>query len=372
MSAVPNRYRPGRGLFRRLSRCAAAVFLFALIGALPARGEFVAEIDAARIEVPDRSESTLVRARREGMRQVLVKLSGSRDSLQRESISSALREAQRYLIRYSYEEDEDSGPEPRLLLRFEFDGNALRKLLRDAGEPLWTSNRPTVLAWLVYNDGERRRFASQEEAPRLREALNTGFTQRGVPLQQPVYDLIDAERLSPGAAWRQSSAALTAASFRYRDTELLAGRVAELSGGRWVGDWQFLDQGRWLQRQVTAASLEEFVAEGADLAAAALAARYAVVGDDGGDLRYRIRIDGVRSYAQFTALREVLESLVAIERLQPEMLQRDVVVLRVQSAADPEQLARIIELDTRFVPGAAAGAEDELRYRWTGSERSGQ
>ena len=323
------------------------------------RAEVVADIDAARIPVPDRSETTRNSARRDGMEQVLVKLSGSRATLDSPQVQSALRDSRRYLLRYSYEDAGDDS----VVLRLEYDGRALRRLLRDAGEPLWTANRPTVLAWLVVGDGERRRFASDEADPAARAALEDAFATRGVPLQQPLYDLEDLGQLSPGAAWRQSSAALTSAAARYPETELLAGRAAELADGRMLGEWRFLDRGSWLRRQVEAEDLQAFSRAGADLAAAALAARYAVAGGGSDELAIVLRVEGVTSYAQFSALREVLEGMEAVERLVPQRLSAREVLLSVESAATPSQLARIIGLDGRFSELPAVD-DAQLNYRW--------
>lgn len=340
-----------------------AVLLTAVLLAavLPVRADIVDDIDVARVELPDRSEASLAAARREGMRQVLVKLSGTRETLKETSIAQALREAQRYLVSYSYETGATPGSPA---VRLQYDGDALRTLLREAGQPLWTTNRPTVLAWLIGSDGARRRFASPEAAPALRDALGEAFARRGVPLQQPLYDLEDADKLSPGAAWRQSSSALAAASARYRDTEVLAGRVALLSDGNWIGDWRFLDRGRWLVRPVTAGSMAAFVDEGADLAATALAARYAVVGDTSSELQFSILVEGIQAYAQYSNLQTALAAIEVIDRVIPERVTPQQVLLRVESAAQQQQLERIIALDARFVPVSGAVTDGQLHYRW--------
>lgn len=327
-----------------------------------ARAELVPGIDSARVVIADRSERTLAEARVAGLAEVIVKLTGDRRSLEQEQVKAALDQAEAYLVQYSYEDGEDS----ELLLRLEYDGGALRQLLTRAGQPLWTANRPIVLAWLVYNDGQRRVFASADGSPVLRSELRREFTRRGLPLQQPLYDLADRASLSPGAAWRQSSAALTSASARYGDVELLAGRVARLANGSWIGDWQILDGGRWVSRPVSARTHAEFVSAGADLAAATLSARYAVVGGEGGDLRYRVSVAGVDSFAEFSAVRALLEGLEGVQRVQPETVEPQRVVLRLESGADLAQLARIIELDPRFIRERMLPSDGALDYRWEG------
>jgi hypothetical protein len=117
-------------------------------------------------------------------------------------------------------------------------------------------------------------------------------------------------------------------------------------------------------RQVNAPSLEAFAAAGADLAATVLAERYAVAGDDGGDLRYRIRVEGIDSYTALRSLQGALQGVEAIERVVPERVAGREVVLRIESAATLPQLGRIIELDPRFAPLAGPTQEGQLDYRW--------
>ena len=295
----------------------------------------------------------------EGLRTVMVKLSGTAETPAHPQLEAALADAQRYLVQYGYE-DTDTG----LQLRLEYDGAALRELLQRAGQPLLTANRPRVLSWLVLNDGERRRFPTTDADAGLRAGLRDAFRRRGIPLQQPLYDLTDAMRLSPGAAWRQSSPALLGASARYGEVAVLTGRVAVLADGSCAGDWQFLESGQWVRRSVNAPSMDRFLSAGADLVAATLADRYAVVAGDSGTPRYRITVEGVDSFATYSDLRRLLAGVEVVQQVTPETLQGSRLVLQVDATADVDQLARIIELDRRLRRERALPAEGALYYRW--------
>jgi hypothetical protein len=337
----------------------AAILLGLLLLSPAGHGEIVADIDAARIAVADRSDGALRAAQVAGLEEVVVKMTGAADALLSPALEEPLQAPQRFLRGYSYAEGEGGD----LYLELSYDGDALRRLLRDAGLPLWTANRPPVIAWLVWNDGRQRRFASSDESPQLRAALQEVFRRRGLPLQQPLYDLPDAEALSPGAAWRQSSSALMAASARYAPASVLAGRVARLSDGNWLGDWRFLDDRRWVSRPVTAPSLEGYLAEGADLVATTLAARYAVSSGASEDLRYRVLVSGVADFSALLELRRFIAGVEVVERVVPERLDSRGLSLRVESAASVEQLARLLELDSR-VQRQPTGQDADLAYRW--------
>lgn len=337
-----------------------AAALIAAASAAP-HAEVVDGIYTARIAVTDRSSATLRSARREGLARVLVKASGDRTALARPEAVEAVRSAERYLLRYSYG---DVGEDGSLTLSLDYDERAVQKLLRDAQLPLWTANRPPVLAWLVVSDGAGRRFVGPEDTSGQAGALDARFRERGLPLQLPLFDLEDTATLSPGAAWRQSSQAIIAASRRYRGAEVLAGRAARTTTGRWVGDWRFLYEGRWLTRPVATDSYDEFAAAGADLVAATISGRYAVTGFEDGDQRHRVTLRGVRSYDDYLAAQRALGGLEAVRRVVPERLIGDSVSLRIEADADLVQLGRIIELDERFVPTPGEAAVGGLFYEW--------
>ncbi|WOJ96411.1 DUF2066 domain-containing protein [Congregibacter brevis] len=339
----------------------SALFVcISLLWIASAQAELVDDIYGARILVEGRDAIALSAARKAGLAEVVIKASGNPEAIERPEVLKALDDAQGYLLGYSYEESAQGD----LSLRLEYDEQAVQKLLGDADLRLWTANRPLVLAWLVISDGGGRRFASMEAAPEADAMLRDSFQRRGVPLQTPLYDLSDTAAISPGEAWRQSSSALIDASGRYRGAELLAGRVARLSDGSWVGDWRYLDNGRWRSRSSTADSLQSFTNAGAELVAATLAEQYGVTLSAESDERYQIVLRGIRAYEDYRALQEALGSLEAVRSVVPESLIGDQVSMRVEAETGLQQLARIIELDGRFVPLPREPGQDGLSYEW--------
>ncbi|EED32418.1 conserved hypothetical protein [gamma proteobacterium NOR5-3] len=340
---------------------ATLLFLhWAALWAVGTQAEIVDDIYKARLAVDGRDTRSLSAARKAGLAEVLIKASGDPQAPLSPAAAKALDGAQAYLLGYSYEEEEQGA----LLLRLEYDEQAVQQLLRESGLRLWTANRPLVLTWLVISDEKGRRFASVDAAPQANDVLRDSFKRRGVPLQIPLYDLSDAAAISPGEAWRQSSSALIDASRRYRGAELLAGRVARLSDGSWVGDWRYLDNGRWRSRSSTADSLQAFTDAGAELVAATLVEQYGVNLTADTDERYRLTLRGVRSFEDYTVLQQVLGSLEAVRSVVPESLLGDQVSLRVEAETDLQQLARIIELDKRFVPLPLEPGQNGLSYEW--------
>jgi len=361
--------RPRRCYNRRMRRpslhClprSLALLVLVLLSAAPsvARAELVDDIYTALLPVDTRGSAELDRARRAGLAQVLIKASGDLQAPEHSETAAALERAERYLISYSYEETADG----EAYLRLNYDERAVQALVQSAGLPLWTANRPPTVAWVVLSDQGRRVFLSPAERPGESAVLQASFRDRGLPLQLPLFDLADTAALSPGEAWRQSSASILEASRRYRGAEILAGRAARTATGRWVGDWRLLYEGRWLSRPVDADAFEAFTAAGADLVAATIAGRYGVRQSAAGDQRHRITLRGIRGFGAYRAAEAALAGLETVSRVVPERLLGDQVSLRIEADADVIQLARIIELDRRFVPTPAGPGEAGLFYEW--------
>jgi hypothetical protein len=338
------------------------LLLSALLLAPLAAARVVDGLYSARIPVADRSDATLSRAVREGMSEVLVKVTGSRQALELPRLQQAVADARRLLQQYSYESSAD-GESLRVDLRF--DSNAVRALVIESGAPLWTANRPPVLVWLVVDDTAGRHLAGGEAWPGLRDSLRDAFARRGVPLLLPVLDGEDLRDIAPGQAWRQSLPALVQASRRYPAELVLLGRAAALSDGRWLGDWLLYDGAR-RDRAVTADAMPDFIAAGVDMVADVVAGRFALASSagEGGDSAGRIEVRGVRDFDDYAAIVAWLESLELIESADLEWLQEDRLSLRLKAQTDLQSLRPLIELNDRLRPTAQVGEQDALVYSW--------
>jgi uncharacterized protein len=204
--------------------------------------------------------------------------------------------------------------------------------------------------------------------------LVAAFSRRGVPVQLPVFDLVDTTAVSPEDAWRLDATVIQAASARYNVGDVVVGRLANLSGGESLGDWSYLHQDEHNNRSVTVPDLQTFFREGVDVVAVELAARYAVAPTGGGEGGVRISVSGVSSYADYAAIVKWLEGLELVDHANIERVQGDRIELRLQAQADAAQLAATIELNDRLLPmpmpvtgsepGSEPGPSAQLNYQW--------
>jgi len=317
-------------------------------------------LNSAEVSVADQSSRELSEASREALSQVLVKFTGSEEVLLNPVIRNVLGNARSHLQQYGYRTDEAG----ELLARFEFDASWVTDLVVDAGEPLWTANRPNVLIWLVVEQEGVRQFASLENHPEIFDDLVEEFEIRGVPVKFPLYDLLDSAALDVSQAWRLERPALEAASRRYGLEHVLAGRLVVLSSGEWVGDWSYLNDTGRIDRTVSALDARLYFRQGASMLAEAMAERFAVVPTRGTDEDVLLYIDGVTSYADYAGIVTSLERLELMQHANVETIQGDRIALRLTTRANAGQLASQIELDARFQPEPMINKNGELNYQW--------
>lgn len=332
-----------------------------LAASLPLRAaEQVQDLYASAVPVADRGAAALEEAARQALEEVLIKTSGSDSALAAPAVEAALQRARELMLQYSYVRlDGGDG----LAARIEFDPPQIRALLAEAGAPLWTANRPTVLIWLVEETPDGRRFVTRENNPALAEALVRGFQRRGVPARFPLLDLADTAALPADMAWQLPASRLQSAAARYGVNDLLAGRLATVSAGDYLGDLVYLSSAGRLGRTVSRASADTLAAAGVDLVVEALAARYAVAASSAAAEAVLLEVSGVQSYADYAALLNWIEGLELVARVDVTAVAGEQLELRLHSGASVESLAEILGLNANLV-AAAAPEPGRLSYRW--------
>jgi hypothetical protein len=232
----------------------------------------------------------------EALRAVAVKASGRREAAGDPVIATA--KPANYVQRYSTTSDR--------MLKVGFDGRATERLLQQAGLPLWPAERPVTVV----------------DAPVGDEAEATA-RWRGLPIS---WSAVDAA--APAAARAVLKGVPSGAGF----------------------EWTFTHGGQTVQGGGSPA-------DGINLAADALAARYAPPSTRStSSVTLRVGgMDGLRSYSGLLAY---LESLSLVRDVDVVALDRDVLSVRLDVRGDRDLLARIVALDGRLQPVAGTGTED--------------
>jgi uncharacterized protein len=265
------------------------------------------------------------------LRTAAVRASGQRGAASNAVIDAAAADPARYVQQYS--------TTPDRMLKVGFDARALDRLLQQAQLPFWPLERPLTVVLLVVPSvaGGQRAVLASERVPERLEVERAALA-RGLPIAWP-QQAVGVAQVRAALAGGPAAPA----------PDSLGGRalLAGVGTGGSVA-WAFTDGGR-------AVRADGSTQDGVDLAADALAARYAPPSSRG-IATIAIRVGGIEDVRAYAGLLRYLESLSLVRSVGVEALADRVVSLEVTMRGDLELLRRIAALDTHLVPAAADAA----------------
>ena len=318
--------------------------------------------------VESQSQRDLLKATSAGLRTVLIRVSGHSSVTDNAGVKSAIRKPKPFLNQYSYERirDPESGQE-RLFVTLDFEQNLVDDLLRREGLPLWPSNRPTILVWVVMDDSEGRRFIGVDNSPVLMAELKAQAERRGLAIKLPLLDLEDNIAIRPDDLWELNRWSAKSAAERYNPDSLLIGRVSRLSNGLLMGNWLFDADGAALRFEGSMADEQQYMAAIVDQIADQLSEQYAIVPVKIAVDGVVIRISGIHGFEEYTRALQYLEGLAAVRHAVPMTVDGDEMLVRLLADGQLEQLQRAFMLDGRLHPAAPLAGETRaiaLHYHW--------
>lgn len=340
--------------------------LLLLLVVAPVYGQLSAELYRAAVVVENHGAQALDRASRSGLAQVMVKLSGSTSVLEQSAMRAALDNSKSYLQQYQYQRNSTGDLE----VLIQYDQELVLQTLTDARQPLWTSQRPPVLIWMVLDIGGQRRFASGAESEILRNQLQKSFALRAIPVQFPLYDLEDNLNLDLHDLWELQNLDIYRASQRYGAEHVLVARLTGSGRDQWMGDWLYLEKSQRYSDSLYGADSEMVARSGVNLAAEAMAARYALVptGNDGEGIF--VQVDGIENFTAYRQVLSHLQKLELVDQARLAFLQGSSVIFHMRAQVLEQELQRIISEQGELIPEAEvlalidAPVEPALGFRW--------
>ncbi len=349
--------RRSLAFFLFLASCLSVPAALAQSG-MRTEGDVASAQNPYEAEVPVNSQSDADRggALARALGAVLGKLSGDRSAMTRPGVAQALRSAKDMVESYDYRQDQSvsaaGAPSFRTMLVARFRQDDVDGLVAALGLPIWPQPRPKPVVWMAIDDGSGPRLVGVQQANAARPLLDRAI-ERGFRLGLPGGGA--AEQALVGAIWRQDTAAIARASARYAPPMQLVGKLYRASGGGWMADWAFVDDGRELAKWTTRdGDARRAMAGGADGAADALVKRYAKAPVAGAAGTYRIRVSGIRSAADYLRVAATLQSVAVVRSIVPVQASGDRLELDLELMSGLQGLNRMLGADAALQPVAPA------------------
>ena len=362
----------------------------------------VTDLYVHQVAVSNESDSERSRAFGEALSAVIIKVTGERRWLLHPTIERALDNAQDYVEAISYiseaielvqevsatpqqnrdslnTQDNAGGAlvnTPNLLqqaraqryINVNFAAELIDQLLTDADIPVWDSNRPSVLVWMVLQteSGERRLLAADNQ-PEIIRYMQDFALERGLPIIFPVLDFEDRQSLNEGQLWNLEESAIELASIRYGADSILSGRLHFTAGGELVGLWKFIFQDEADVFDGFDQDLQGYLYEPLDRVTNKLSSYFAIVPEKSTELFVRLRIEGVNNLTAYSALLSYVNNLGLVQSVAAAELDGERLELELGLVGDVVQLHELIALDRDLLPIESSLSKNDslLHYRWT-------
>ncbi|MFW7526364.1 DUF2066 domain-containing protein [Vibrio ostreicida] len=159
-------------------------------------------------------------ARVEGMKEIIIRASGSQSSVSSPVVQKALRKNGQYLSQMSYGELEG-----KKTVRLGFNAPQIRSLLSQAQLPIWPASRSNLLVWLIEETQFERNIQWEHSESGVLRQLKEQAQKRGLPLTLPVGDIDDITRVAVSDLWGGFTRPVGEASQRYPAEAVLIVRV---------------------------------------------------------------------------------------------------------------------------------------------------
>jgi hypothetical protein len=358
---------------RLLLLCGMALSAVVAINAAanPVENLYVESVAVADQQAIARSEAAAT-----GMAPVLIRVSGSSTVLLNSDIQRAIKNAARYLNKFSYQKTPPSadssseGLQPLpYTLELQFRKPAILDLLRASNEPIWAEDRPATLVWLVVDNLTGRRLPLGDDETELRQIVEASAARRGLPLVWPVYDLQEQATVSLDSLWAADPDAIALASQRYDVSGTLLGRLLGTSDGKWRVAWEysFSDGSTYWDSECEV--LANCINGPIDAVAELMSSRYALISTDQGNVA-KVKIVGVSSFEDYGTLLFYFKQLIAVSDVALSSIKGDVFEFTLGLTANRTKLEELISLNKRLVPVPTVEGSDEavsdnsLVYQW--------
>jgi hypothetical protein len=347
--------------YHRLTRLlviSAFLCLLSVSGMVPASDNLFEADVPVESQQPDLRTAYMKTA----LQQILVRMTGQPEVLNRESVRSMLDAPERFVQQYRYFIQPGSSP-PQLILRVGFDGGAIQQALRERGVTYWgKSERPETLLWLAVEDrGARFIVSAQDDSEPSRE-VQQAARQRGIPLLLPLMDLEDQSQVRFTDIWGGFPDGVQSASTRYKPGVVLIGRLNRSSSGGWISRWDMRVGRNSSSWSGSGDELGNVLQAGIDTLSERLAAGVAAMETGVVAGMTRITVEDVNTLMAFARVDDYLASLTAVRRLELARVEGSTLQYALQLAGSLDGLTKTLVIGTVLEP-SPGGAPGVYRIR---------
>ncbi|RDL43833.1 DUF2066 domain-containing protein [Marinomonas piezotolerans] len=335
------------------------IFLFTWLffGSMSLHAVTVANLYSASVQLPARLDepSLLKQAFNQAVDEVLVRVSGQAESLDGRVLEAAHENVSGWVAQHTVTTlpnlvEFDGEIETAKQVNVSFYRESINRFLFSNNLPVWGSNRPSILVWLVQDTAGVREMAGAKQPS---NALSNFFVQSkklGLPTYAPLIDDHDKQALGSSALWGFFEEDILSASQRYQTDVVFAMRMGQY-GTNITVDGVLLIPTVGVQRiSLTGAEESLVMKQVSEQLALLLSQRYASIRSPGSSKQFAIRVSGVENYSALERLKNYLISVGVVREAHVTQIQSDIVEFSLQLDGTIEIFKNSIALNSVLSP----------------------
>ena len=295
-----------------------------------------------KMTVLDESKEIRRAALDDGLIEVLIRISGDSNILEKITAPAANGYVKRYEYSIQPSEEKDVAPLKQLWARY--NTTKIMSFLRQQAIPVWGDRRTRAVVWLAVNDGKQRYVLKNKDISLIKSKANEAFNRRGVPTIWPENDALDKQTVHFSDIWAGFIDPLKKASERYASGPVVVAKMV-WSGSEWKSEWSLLMDGNVRKWSLTGSDYANQIARATDLLVDAMGQKFAVLetSDISQQKTVSIEVDRVGSAEAFRRVEKYLLSLSAVRSVQLSQVEPDRVFFDLTLRSEVDDILNLIQ-----------------------------
>jgi len=321
---------------------------YSQVNAAEIRAVFKAEVIVNSQDFEERN-----RAIKEGLTQVLKRITGNEKIMERSNVAMTFSQASRYVRQFDYHKIQHQN---KYLIKINFNSRAIKQALKRLGIPIWEENRDPVFLWLAINDRNTQVVDNYH---------NNAMGVRRIAEKEGLLVLLPAKadmEFDDGNI--PSSGTISLIASKYRVNSAIAGETKAV-GSKWRSNWQIFTNGKEYQLTAEGETINITLKKSFEQVNLLLAKQYAVFHDPFARKgAVTVKISGVRTPNDYFKIKSIFEKSNLMKDFTIISAQKDTLSFEVRSRSSQQAIARFLSTKSQLNRSYTQNGNGIMHYYW--------
>ena len=291
---------------------------------------------SASIPVADHNTATQDNAIQQGLKIVLIKITGNPGVVTIPNIAHEITQARSLVKTFNYQKQATSHGSP-YQLNMTFDQQAISSLLKTNNQATWPSDRPLTFIWISLPGSDDNHILTNNQDDLLTHTVSHLAQDRGLPIILPILDLDDQHIISLDRSQAPTQQALQQLATRYHAQAILSAQ-ATFTNNHFNFNWTFQYNGQSYSWETTGQTAATAIRAGMTQATNLLATQLAVLDNTNLQTHLNITVSNVNNLVDYANLLSYLKSLDIINNLTVNSMDNNTVNLVITLSSGKQNL----------------------------------